>query len=122
MWTLWKSYKTFDKIVAKLAIEHQVTFEKRITIDFERLAKVDPEKVKRRLSLKNIPEVQRIFRLDAGLFERKEEELSASPEKKKLGAAPPVVNDWPISKNGLYFGFITSAEMKGLLNQEEWKV
>ena len=101
-------------------MEHQVTFEKRITIEFERQAKVDPEKAKRKLSLKNIPEVQRIFRLDAGLFEMKEEELSASPQKKKI--LTPVANDWPISKNSLYFGFITSAEMKGLTNQEEWKV
>ncbi len=104
----------------KLAIEHQITFEKRITIDFEKQAKLDPEKAKRRFSLKNIPEVQRVFRLDEGLFERKEIERSPSPQRKNPNTFQ--ANEWPISKNGLYFGFVTVGEMKGLTSKDEWKV
>ena len=115
---LWKSYKGFEKIIPKLAIEHQTTFENRITIIYENQAKLNPELLKRKLSLTNIPEVQRIFKLDVGLLELKAEEVS--PDKKRANL--PVTEQWPVSKNGLYFGFISANELKGLTTHEDWKV
>lgn len=116
---MWKSYKNFDKILPKLAIEHQNTFEKRITIAVEKQAKLDKSVLKRKLSLKNIPEVQRIFKLDVGLLELKEEELSPMKERPYN---PRDLATWPISKNGLYFGFVSAEEMKGLIDQGDWRV
>lgn len=113
---MWKTYDAFQKILPKLATQHQKLFYKRIVQSFKGHSRLDPEIPDLKMPLTRIPQSESVFKIDAGLL-RQPTELTMQK--------PPEIQakeEYPISKNGLYFGFVNEKEMAGLLQNENWRV
>jgi hypothetical protein len=93
----------------KLATQHQKQFYKRIVQTFAGHARLDPDFPEGKVELNKIPMSSNIVKMDVGLLKL------ADNAPKKIIETESNKEEWPISKNGFYFGFVNEKEMAAML-------